>query len=309
MNVRFLETFLWVARLRSFSLAAEKLNSTQTAVSHRIAALERELGVRLLDRCTREVKLTAAGADALAQAERIVKLTAQFRRQVSDPASIARTLRVGVIDSVSFSWLPSLIDRLSQLYPEVVLELEAGTSVEIAASLRHNDIDLALMMGPLDGAGVVCVDLCALKCIWVASPSLGIGRETISIGELAEFPILSFPRGSRPHAAMTNLLTPQLGSTARMHTANLATMIRLAIDGFGIAAVPAGTIQRELTAGFLVEIDVAETFPPIPLHACYLESSRRLPALVAELASEAAAAYCRLPDGLAWPLNVPPLMV
>lgn len=72
MNTRFLETFLWAARLNSFSAAAERLHTTQASVSNRIAALERELGVVLFTRDVRCVNLTPAGRLALQHAEKIV---------------------------------------------------------------------------------------------------------------------------------------------------------------------------------------------------------------------------------------------
>lgn len=62
MNLRFLETFVWVARLKSFRLTAEKLFTTQASVSSRIAALEADLGVKLLLRDSRGVSLTPEGA-------------------------------------------------------------------------------------------------------------------------------------------------------------------------------------------------------------------------------------------------------
>src|SRR4051794_36876028 len=82
LNLRFLETFVWVAKLKSFSLAAEKLHTTQAAVSHRIASLERELGVRLLERNVRDVSLTPHGVDAFVRAERLVQLAAEFKHRL-----------------------------------------------------------------------------------------------------------------------------------------------------------------------------------------------------------------------------------
>lgn len=84
MNTRFLETFLWAARLSSFSAAAERLHTTQASVSNRIAALERELGVVLFTRDVRCVNLTPAGRLALQHAEKIVNLTGEFRQIVSN---------------------------------------------------------------------------------------------------------------------------------------------------------------------------------------------------------------------------------
>src|SRR5258707_1875315 len=74
MNLRFLETFVLLAELRNFRLTAERLYTTQAAVSSRIATLEQEFGVRLFDRGVREVTLTADGAKALVHAERMLRL-------------------------------------------------------------------------------------------------------------------------------------------------------------------------------------------------------------------------------------------
>ena len=73
MNLRFLETFVWVARLKSFRLTAEKLFTTQASVSSRIAALEADLGVKLLLRDSRGVSLTPEGGKVLEYAERMLE--------------------------------------------------------------------------------------------------------------------------------------------------------------------------------------------------------------------------------------------
>src|SRR5690606_35299524 len=106
MNTRFLETFVWVARLRSFSAAAERLNSTQAAISNRIRALEAELGVKLLDRNSRSVTLTREGRVAFAKAQRIVNLASAFVLDVSHPDAIQGSLSIGIIDTIIHTWFP-----------------------------------------------------------------------------------------------------------------------------------------------------------------------------------------------------------
>ena len=88
MNLRFVETFLWVARLGSFNAAAERLNTTQAAVSNRIATLERDLGVRLFERDVRSVRLSAIGQRAVSKAEELVRVANAFRETVGDPISL-----------------------------------------------------------------------------------------------------------------------------------------------------------------------------------------------------------------------------
>ncbi|MDR5667781.1 SDR family NAD(P)-dependent oxidoreductase, partial [Burkholderia cenocepacia] len=99
MNIRFLETFVWLAKLENFRLTAEKLHTTQAAVSSRIASLEEAFDVRLFDRNTRSATLTPAGRRMLAYAERIVRLDGEMRRDI-DAASDAGLIRIGVIESI-----------------------------------------------------------------------------------------------------------------------------------------------------------------------------------------------------------------
>jgi len=86
MNVRFLETFVWLAKLRNFRMTAEHLHATQAAISSRISALEQEFGVRLFERGPRDVTLTQEGTKALAFAEQILKLNREMLASVSDRA-------------------------------------------------------------------------------------------------------------------------------------------------------------------------------------------------------------------------------
>lgn len=302
MNLKFLETFVWVARLNSFSLAAERLNTTQAAVSHRIAALERDLGIRLFERGTGEVRVTAAGADAREHAERIVRLAAEFRRRVSNPATLTGAVRIGVIDTVVYTWLPTLIDRVAQTYPEVVLELNAVTSPEIGRDILEGRFDLGLMNGPVDGLGLVNRDLCTFACRWVASPELPVPDGPMEADDIARFPILSFPTASSRHGSMVGYFRRSGIEKVRLHTASLATLIRLTVDGVGVAAIPVVTIENEIAAGTLRVLPVRKEFPPISLYAMYMEiEDRPLPALIAQMAADCAAAYCGTKDPrLAW---------
>lgn len=302
VNLKFLETFVWVARLKSFSLAAERLHTTQAAASHRIATLERELGVRLFERGARELCLTPLGADAREEAERIVRLAADFRRRLSDPRSLAGTLRIGVIDTVVYTWLPRLIDQVAQTYPEVVLELTAAISPEIAADILEGRLDLGLMNGPADAPGLVNRELCSFACRWVASPRLEVPERPLEIEEIARFPILSFPTDSSRHGSVVSYFRRSGIEKVRLHTASLATLIRLTVDGLGLAAIPIAAIERELAAGELRVLPARKEFPAIALYAMYLELLERpLPALIAQMAADCAADFCRRRDpAVAW---------
>ena len=100
MNLKFVEAFIWVVRLKSVTRAAEKLCLTQSAVSNRIAALESELGVELINRRNPHFRLSDAGERFMDYAERLLTLQREMRNELGTPDQQPFVLRVGAIESI-----------------------------------------------------------------------------------------------------------------------------------------------------------------------------------------------------------------
>ena len=154
MNVRFLETFVWLAKLRNFRLTAERLHATQAAISSRISALEQEFGVRLFERGPRDVTLTQEGTKALGFAEQILKLNQEMFASVSDRSKVAGLLRLGVIESVVHTWLPDLLRRVREEYPNLTIELTSDTTAHLSAQLVNGNVDIALLTTNVTGTSL-----------------------------------------------------------------------------------------------------------------------------------------------------------
>lgn len=303
MNMTFLETFVWVAHLRSFTLAAERMHATQAAVSSRIASLERELGVKLFVREPRDVRLTPEGERALAHAERMLRCSKEFYRDVSGHESLRGTARIGVIDTISHTWLIDFIRRSRTTHPRINLELVADTSLRLADMLLAGDIDLGLIMGPVSGPEVVNIDLCTYAASWVASPSLGLHGRTLDVGDLSAHAVVSFPRCSQPHQSMMRYFGRYPEAEPTFYSTNsLATIIRMTVDGIGVAAIPPTVVRRELERGELATLDVRQPFPPLSFQATYRDGpAAHLPAALADLARDVARRFCATQDpALAW---------
>lgn len=95
MNLKFLETFVWVARLKSFRLTAEKLFTTQASISSRIAALEADLGVKLLLRDSRGVSLTPEGSKVLEYAEQMLDTAKALKQSLDSDRTKVGRIRLG----------------------------------------------------------------------------------------------------------------------------------------------------------------------------------------------------------------------
>jgi len=252
MNIRFLETFVWLAKLKNFRLTAEKLHTTQAAVSSRIATLEQDFGVRLFDRGAREVALTTDGSKALVYAERIVKLMHEMKDDMSARDNYSGVLRIGVIESIVHSWFPDLIGRIHKLFPQLEIEIASDTTIHLREQFSKGDLDLVLQAEPVIAPNIRNLKLCELPMRWVGSSKLEIGSETLSLSDLAAFPLVSFARNSGPHTIIEQLFSnSERGSLHINCITSVATMIRLVSDGFGVAVVPPAIIQRELNDGSL----------------------------------------------------------
>ncbi len=260
MDFRALETFVWIARLGSFRAAARRLYTTQPSVSSRIAKLEAELGVLLFDRAGRRVSLTAKGRDLLDHAERLLALRGEMLHAVADPRAIQGTIKLGVAETIVYTWLPKLIERLNEAYPAISLELDVDTTVHLAEKLLGHEIDIALLMGPLNQPDITDLELCTYRLHWVASPAIELPREPVPIETLASWPIITYPRLTQPHIAIQRLLA-RAGGRVRIHSSSsLATIIRMTVDGIGVSALPSEIIQTELARGSLRRFRAE--FPP-----------------------------------------------
>lgn len=292
MNTRFLETFLWVARLRSFSAAADRLNTTQAAISNRIATLERDLGMRLFLRDTHAVHLTEDGEQALKTAEKIIQLTHQLRDQGGSGQSLKGTISIGTIDSIVYSWLSDLVAKVHSRYPFVSLDLEVDTSLAISRRLVDRQIDLAIVVGPVYGADLITLELGSLASGWFASPRLALGGRQLELAEVLSFPIFGYSKGSHPYHTMIGQLEGagiDVDTVRIFNTNSIATNIRLAIDGIGVAVMPKVAAKDYVTRGELVEISVNLEMPLLLFHAAYLKRvDNPLPYAIAAMAREAA---------------------
>ena len=273
MNIRFLETFVWLAKLKSFRLTAEKLHTTQAAVSSRIASLEQDFGTRLFDRDSRDVTLTRDGMRALAYAERIVKLAHAFRQEMLDHRAVTGVVRIGVIESIMHSWLPSFAERVHSDYPKLDIELTGDTSLNLNDQLQKGHLDLALNNDVISAADVVNMDLGRFSMSWVASPRLPIADGLLDVIDLVPFPILSFSRNSAPHKALERMFSDLTDSAPRINcVTSLAAIIRLIGNGFGLGVVPLAVVQQELREGSLRLLRTRERFPDLRLSAAYRSS-------------------------------------
>jgi DNA-binding transcriptional LysR family regulator len=267
LDFRSLEVFVWVAILGSFRGAAARLNTTQPAISQRIAQLEQDLGARLLERSRAGVSLTERGRVLLAGAERLLGLTAALRAEVGDRDATRGSLRLGVAETIVHTWLPRFLERVARTYPALSIEIEVDVTPSLAERLMGREIDLAFVLGPVAHGGVRNLPLCRYPVVFLAAP--GFARRAYARQELGGRTFITFSRPTRPYADLTEALAG-IEPRPRIHaSASLATVIRMAVDGLGIAAVPSAIAAREIAEGSLVRVDLDLALPDLAFVASW----------------------------------------
>ncbi len=155
MELRQLRAFERVVALGSFSRAAEELALSQPAVTAQVQGLERELGVRLLERLPRRVLLTAAGEALLPFARTMLNLEEDARRALEELKGVrAGTLRVGASPTIGTYLLPALLGELKRRHPGLRTIAEIRPTHEVAAALETHALDIGLVEAAVDSAAL-----------------------------------------------------------------------------------------------------------------------------------------------------------
>ncbi len=272
VDFKGLETFLWVAALGSFRGAAQKLNTTQPAISHRIAQLEAEVGAKLLTRESRNVAPTLRGRQLLVYAEKILAMRAEMLASLRDTEAVRGVIRLGVAETIVHTWLPDFIKEVHRIYPNLSIEIEVDISPSLRARLLTQEIDIAFLLGPLSAPLLRNRLLCEYPVTFIASPALQVPNPA-DVRDLARFPLITFARKTQPYEQVKSVFNRPYLPPIKLHaSASMATVVHLAVEGIGVAVIPRELVAKELALGTLELITTELTMPPLSFCASWLES-------------------------------------
>ncbi|GGM48967.1 LysR substrate-binding domain-containing protein [Microbacterium saperdae] len=204
MDLSQLRYVVEVADTSSFTRAAERCFVTQSALSHQIAALERELGQRLFVRSSRSVRVTEAGSAFVARAREALRAVEGAKEDAAATAgNVVGTLRLGVIPTVTAIELPELLVRFRTLHPSARVELRVGNSDALVADVRTGELDVALLGLREDSLprGVAAREIGRASLVAALPRRHALaGRDHIALAELAGLTFADFPAGTSGRA-------------------------------------------------------------------------------------------------------------
>ena len=261
MDLGQLETFLVVAREKSFSRAAERLYRTQPAVSLALKRLEEELGETLLDRTTKGGTLTDAGATLLPLAQRMLDL----RKQIIDTFGSLKGLQqgrlnIGANESVSEFLLPGVLLAYQQAHPAIRIQAYRQSSERIPAEVLERRLDVGFVsydpMHPELQSEVILRD----HMVLVVPPGHKLARKKeINLEALGRETFVAHNAITPTRNAIIDLFA-RLGTPLRitMELGSLATIQEFVALGAGLAILPKMTVLEGIRQGRLVEVAVKE---------------------------------------------------
>ncbi|MFC4587382.1 LysR family transcriptional regulator [Sphaerisporangium corydalis] len=242
MQLQQLASFVAVAETSHFTQAAERMRVAQPSLSKQIKALETELGAPLFSRARGNVTLTPAGEALLPLARRMLADADTARREVAELAGLRRgRVRLGATPSLCAGLLADALARFHGDYPGIDLLVEEGGSRDLVRDLARGQLDLALIILPLQSSDPSLVTEEILnESLVVASPASARGRKAyIRIDELRGRPLVMFRRGYDLREATLSACR-QAGFEPRfaVEGGEMDAVLRFVEAGLGVAVVP-----------------------------------------------------------------------
>ena len=266
MSDRRLQVFYTVARLLSFTKAAEELHMTQPAVTFQVRQLEEQFNTRLFDRTHNRISLTEAGGKVYECGERIFEIYAEMDNAVRQlTGDISGVLILGASTTIAEYMLPVLLGDFKAEYPDVTVRLKVANTDGIVSQVENNAIDLGVVEAPVTNKNLVVEECSKDQLVVIVPPGHDLANEDmVPLKRLADFPFICREEGSGTREVMLESM-----HRAGMSDSELSVSMELgsleaikgAVEaGMGISVISSATIQKELKLGTLVAI---KTDPPI----------------------------------------------
>jgi LysR family transcriptional regulator, transcriptional activator of the cysJI operon len=260
MADRRLQVFHTVARLLSFTKAAETLHMTQPAVTFQIRQLEEHFNTRLFDRTHNRISLTAAGDRVFEYAEKIITLYGEMDSRVRElTGDVSGILIIGASTTIAEYVLPGLLGEFRLRYPDVNVRLSVSNSLGIVHLVENNSVDVGIVESPVSNKNLA-VEVCwEDELMFICPPHHPMAKKKVlPVQELVTLPYLCREEGSGTRDVISEYLTQ---NGIHLNEMNLCMefgspeSIKSAVEaGLGVSIVSRATVGKELKLKTLVAL-------------------------------------------------------
>jgi DNA-binding transcriptional LysR family regulator len=265
MEIRQLQYFVTIAHTGGFRAAADALGVSPATLSEQVKSLERELGVRLVERGSRSLSLTEAGRVLLPRAERLLADLKATREEMLEFAQLERgQIVIGTVTGAGTSWLPTFLAAFLRRHPNVEVRLVERTSTLLLGLVESGEVHVACLLVPADDdvaaiapPGISLRRVYSRDLVMVVSPRHRLAsRASVTLDELAcEHLILTSPEEAPRLIVDEAFHTRGITPTVRFEANDPAALIGLAAEGIGIGITGARIARRNADKVVAVPFD------------------------------------------------------
>lgn len=287
-----LETLCWIARLGTFTAAAERLHTTQSAISGRIHELEDALQTQLFERQGRNMALTMQGRELVERSQPLLEGLDDLLSDFASPLAARGRLRIGVGEIVSMTWFGRMMKALAEAMPMVHYDVDVELTARLQHELEAGRLDLAITAGPLDTRRLSITRLGHTEAAWLVAAPLQAALAARGHGmarALADLPLWSVASPSPLYPTTLDDLRRHGLPTHGINTCDhIQSIVELVADGGGAALLPLDLAAGHLRRGELVRL--APDMPALRLDFIVARKRDHRSALVERVAQAARAA-------------------
>ena len=266
LTIRQLRVFCTVARLLSYTRAAEELSCRQPTASAMVAELERATQLTLFEQRGKHLSLTDEGRELYAHALQVVSAADEawwaMEERRGSITTISRPLRIGADTTVGTYVLPHLLGAFHLQYPNVALQLKIANRSSVRASLVAGDVDVVIAGRPPEVEGLLAEPFLANPLVVIASPEhILAGQKKITLARISEETFLQREEGSGTRAALEEIFEiAGMPLKVGMVLGDVEAIKRAVAAGLGISVISELAVRREIHYGTLSILNV-EMFP------------------------------------------------
>jgi DNA-binding transcriptional LysR family regulator len=260
-NIERLRVFHAVARLESFTKAADFLHLTQSGVSQHVKAMEREFDVQFFERMGKKVALTEAGEILYEAAREVIGSVASAEQQIQELAGLARgRLRVGASFPIGLYVLPRVLAAYRKEYPAIEVTLAIATTASIEAKVLDNKVDFGLVSADVHHPKLLSFAFMSDELVVIIPPGhQWANRRNIKAQELADETFIVAAPGAGARAVVEERLKAKgIALTNLLDFVNAEGVKHAVEAGLGVSIQPRIIVQREIEAGTLTALRLAD---------------------------------------------------
>lgn len=259
MDTKNLTTFIYVAELRSFTKAADRLGFSQSTVSFQIKQMENELGCQLFERINHTVQLTEKGREVLEYAHQINRMTRELKDSMKEETA-SGYIRLAMADSLCTSLLSRDFLHFRELYPNIALKIIAAGTEEMFRLMNHNEADAILTLdNHIYNTEYRILQEEKVRTFFVAGADTEIASaSSLSIEELLLQPFILTEKGMSYRRLLEEKLAElSLEIQPVLEIGSTELICSLVEQGAGISFLPEYVIKDRVKAGTLVCLPVS----------------------------------------------------